>query len=123
MISLFLLLSIHRVFCGESYTYLLTIRDQLFPDWVTEDLRFVTRTECASLCFKKEACTHFGFLVSQCLLLRDELDGCPDDECPTRTGMKIYEASALMTFVRKHMGSKRELMCGDGKINLKNDQE
>ncbi|GFX31538.1 uncharacterized protein TNCV_687861 [Trichonephila clavipes] len=103
MISLFLLLSIHRVFCGEPYTYFLTIRDQLFPDWVTKDLRFVTRTECASLCFKKEVCTHFGFNVSHCLLLRDELDGCPDDECPTRTGMKIYEVSTLVRKRQTHV--------------------
>ncbi|GFS37446.1 uncharacterized protein NPIL_346351 [Nephila pilipes] len=88
---LLLLLAIHQVLSGESYTFLLSIQDQLFPDWVTEDLEPVTRTECASLCFKREACTHFGFSLSHCLLLRDELDGCPEDECPSATGMKIYE--------------------------------
>ncbi|GBM91390.1 hypothetical protein AVEN_268520-1 [Araneus ventricosus] len=92
-----LLLGVRWAVGGQIYTFFLSITDRLHEDWIVEDVRPVTRTECATFCYQKGTCGFFGFKDSHCLLLKDTLDGCTGEECPVNLGMKIYEVKAQPT--------------------------
>ncbi|CAL1266700.1 unnamed protein product [Larinioides sclopetarius] len=89
--SLLVLLGVRWATSGQIYTFLLSIKDRLHEDWIVDDVHPVTRIECATFCYQRGTCSFFGFKDSHCLLLKDTLDGCTEDQCPESLGMKIYE--------------------------------